>query len=79
MLVTCGPAVTVAFAVEVSVSVICRGNYAGVCRGGVCVSDLCCRNHIDVCKGVQNCQVKASYKNVKQEYPTRAAPYKTVK
>ena len=29
----------------------CRRSYIGVCRGGVCVSDLCRRNYFSVCRG----------------------------
>ena len=29
----------------------CRRSYIGVCRGGVCVTDLCRRCYIGVCKG----------------------------
>ena len=36
---------------EWSVSSQCRRSYIGVCRGGVCESDLCRRSYIGVCRG----------------------------
>ena len=30
---------------------LCRRSYIGVCRGGVCVSDLWRRSYIGVCRG----------------------------
>ena len=40
-----------AFAEEVSVSVICVAVCFGVCRGGVSESDLWCRRYFGVCRG----------------------------
>ena len=40
------------FAQEVSVRVLCvAAVFIGVCRGGVCESDLCRRSYIGVCRG----------------------------
>ena len=60
---------------------LCRCSSIGVCRGGVSVSDLWCRNIIGVCRVIcvksecptrvstyavlQECQIKLSYKSVK--------------
>ena len=51
MRMICGAAGILAFAEEVSVRVMFRRSYIGVCRGGVCESALCRRNYIGVCRG----------------------------
>ena len=81
--VICGGAVILAFAEEVSLWVICvAAVILAFCTGGVCLSDLCRRSCIGVCRGgVQECLGKVSSKSVptsvKKECETRAS-YKSV-
>ena len=50
--VICGVAVCLVFAEEVSVWVICAAAFKfGVCRGGVCVTDLWRRGYFGICRG----------------------------
>ena len=63
---------------------LCRRSCIGVCRGGGCVSDLCRRSYVGVCRGgvcvsdlscysvLQECQIRVSYKSVKQECRRRS-------
>ena len=60
-----------------SVSDLCRRSFIGVCRGGVCVSDLCPRR-VSSKSVLQECQVSVPSKRVPEESQERAS-YKTVK
>ena len=79
----CVAAVILVFAAEVSVWVMCvAAVYFGVCRGGVCVSDLWHCNYISVRRGrvcVNDlCPRRGSSKSVVQECHVRSVKYECV-